>query len=442
MIQKNFHIQRGDDVQTPPKNDVFQTFNMQSKWGALELLVLADGHTSQPDKNELTAFSVQKALAHFRILAKEAKSLEDTLNHTLQKVHEELQDEHKRRPDLDAQSAELAIAVVSGEKVHIAITGSLAAFHIKSGTVDIVAGLKAKAGSFGGDGNFKGELVGPISLARGENLVIASDGVHGGSPSGWQTIRKEELVEALKNEKDLKRAAKRLVSYPLGRNIDEDISVAIIRNPQKEKAGMSPLLLPAILGLGILAFFAYRSLAPAAPEEDSLEVIDSSGPDYSIDPIASSNAAEANASASGATYDLATGEDRLSVLVEETSLYLSPGTTLRVTDEERFLVEVEKLGSWIILMHGDPKELFTIRFGEYRLDLEPPQAGSIGVLSENSVVYFYCFSGNCSIHEPGGPQILAAEFKAVLIGENMMFEPILPGEIADLEQECACSLGR
>src|SRR5690606_34723765 len=105
------------------------------------------------------------------------------------------------------------------------------------------------------------------SLGKGEDIVIASDGIHGGAPSAWRTIRKEELVETLKNERDLKRAAKRLVSYPLGRNVAEDISVVILRqaHADKKKPGW---LLPAAIGLAIVAFFAYRSLSPEAVQDN------------------------------------------------------------------------------------------------------------------------------------------------------------------------------
>lgn len=440
MLKNNFHIQRGDDVQTPPKNDVFQSFNLQSKWGVLEAIILADGDNPHAGHNRLTQLAVRNALAHLRERAKTAGSIEAALEEALQAVHQELRAERLRSEELLDQSADLAIALINGDSVYVAETGRLAIYQVKENSVNPIAGLEEKSGAFGIQADFEPAVKGPISLVKGEDLVIASDGLNGGSAMGWKAIRKEEMLETLKNETDLKRAAKRLVSYPLGRNVEEDVSVAIIRNPQKEKANRSVLLIPAVIGLALLAFFAYQYISSIPPEEDLYTVLDSSGDDYTIAVTQNSNG-ESSALAS-TTYDISTGGDWLSLQIKDSHLSIGPGANVQIEDEERFLADVARTSSWIFLQNAHPQQLLTIKFGEYRLDLQPPQPGSVGVRSNSNETDFYCFAGSCLFLAPSDAQRqpINAGWKAALIDGNYSLEEITPDEIIELEQMCSCSL--
>jgi serine/threonine protein phosphatase PrpC len=432
VLHQAFHIQRGDDVQTPPKNAIFQSFNLQSKWGALEVIVLADGTNPQPGRNRLTQLAVQKTLAELRERTKTARSIETALRETFDAVHQELRTQRLNSEEPEQQTCDLAVSVINGDSFFIAITGSLSAVLVKAGVVEMAAGSKTRTASFGVQPDFEPEIRGPIALAKGDDLVVGGDTMLGSSTSTWKNVRKEELLETLKNEKDLKRAAKRLVSYPLGRNIEEDVSVIIIRNPKKEKAQTSPVMFLVLLGLGGLILLAYLLMSkPKNPELDLHER--SSGPDYTIVQIEKGDTAK--------TYTVSTGKDWLELQINNVRLNTGPENSIHIEDGERFLADIGNLGSWVLLQHVDPQKLFTLKSEELRFDLEPFSPGSIGIRLDDEHIVFYCFSGKCTLLASGQTQPIEAGNKVIVTVDGP--EPavqITETGISEFEHDCDCSI--
>ncbi|MCW5873107.1 MAG: protein phosphatase 2C family protein [Anaerolineales bacterium] len=449
MISKNFHIQRGDDIETLPKNDAFQSFNLQSKWGALEALVLVDGESSGTAKNKFTAVVIQQCLTELRSLAKTSAKVETALEDTLRNVHAHLRNMRALDSSLDAQDVDVAIVAILKDKVAVALSGRLAALRVKAGQVDVLAGGRGAAGVFSRAASFQPEVAGSVSLGKGEDIVIASDGIHGGAPSAWRTIRKEELVETLKNERDLKRAAKRLVSYPLGRNVAEDISVVILRQAQADKK--KPVwLLPAAIGLAIVAFFAYRSLSPqAAPDNGRVTVSEVTGLVFKVDPAQSSHENISGFDQISALYTVSTGSaSSATMLVRSADLMLGPDSKVYFAQIEseaperanQVILDVETQ-SWLLLKDGDGAltEGFVMRNGSNSFELVgASMPGQVVLVSRLGGLEFYCFLGVCSVN--GETLSIGDKASVDSATSNVSTAGITEADKLELEQKCNCSL--
>lgn len=450
MISKNFHIQRGDDVETLPKNDAVQSFNLQSQWGTLEVLVLVDGESSGTAKNKLTPVVIQQCLTELRSLAKTSAKIEAALEDTLRNVHTHLRNMRTLDHSLDAQDVDVAIVAILKDKVSVVLSGRLVALRVKAGQVEVLAGGRGAVGVFSRAANFQPEATGSVSLGRGEDIVVASDGIHGGAPSAWRTIRKEELVETLKNERDLKRAAKRLVSYPLGRNVAEDISVVILRQAQADKKTPG-WFLPAAIVLVILAFFAYRSLSPqAAPDNGRVIVSEVTGLVFKVDPAQLTHENISGFDQVPALYTVSTGSaSSATMLVRSADLVLGPDSKVYFAQIEseapervnQVILDVETQ-SWLLLGHSGLAQSFVMRSGSSSFELYAGMRSQVAFVYRPGALEFYCFLGDCSVALNGETHALPTGNKASADSatSNIRIAGITETDKLELEQECNCSL--
>lgn len=452
MLSKNFHIQRGDGVQTLPQNDVFQSFNLQSKWGLLEVLLLVDGQSEGLEKNKLAALVVQQCLTELRSLLKTADKLEGALEDALRNVHAQVRNQRRLDATLERQSVDIAITVVLKGSVSIALSGRLAVLRIKGEQVDILAEPKG-AGAFGQTADFQPQTLPQLTLKPGEDIVIASDGIHGGSLARWRTIRKEELVETLKNEKDLKNAAKRLVSYPLGRNVEEDISVLILRRESTQMAKSRWLAPTTLAAVALFVYLGYQFLpAPRAADNGRATVNNSTGLVFHIDPDGTHETISGFALIP-ALHGLSTGvNSSASVLVRQVDLYLGPETRLlfrqieseAAGEEHRVILEVDTQ-SWFLLQRDVLPEEFVLHNGEHSFSLPPNLRGQIAIRANQERLEFYCLLGGCLaiVHdqsyslEPGYKLSFSVEAADAGVVDYSMIPTI---DKAQLQQDCNCQL--
>lgn len=450
ILNKSFHIQRGDDVQTAPKNDLVQVFSAQSKSGQIEIIVIADGETGGSGKNQLSQFAVQTILGELKTLVKNNPSLEDCLKQALETTHEKILSKRLNDSEIQNDAVDLLVCILKDNKAFLGNTGKIAAYHVSKGNVEIKTSL-TKPNSFGFDQRFFPEVVGPVALNEGDDLLLASDGFFGKNPIGWSLIKKNEIVDALRNESDLKRAAKRLVSYPLGRNVEEDISVVIIRNAKKERKKTSSLLIPALLGVGLLAFVLYRFVVAPKPAVDlgRAVLISADAPVSRVNPADSSSEELQGTGEFPGGYSIDTqNAQQTELIVERATLLLGPGTELLFRqiqvdtsgEENHIVLEVVNTESWVLLDHAVGKA-FTFYYGEARIQSGETSTGVIGLAIKDTGVALYCFTGVCLLSMEGVDLEMEPGNK-VRLGEDVStVEPITDEELTEFEAYCpSCSI--
>ncbi len=97
-----------------------------------------------------------------------------------------------------------------------------------------------------------------IPLQEGDSILVCSDGLIKDSPSGVPYAKDDEISRILKTQRG-EDAAKMLVSTALGRNADDNVSVAVLQmpNPALKAAAFRKRLIYGALGLvGLIAMLS------------------------------------------------------------------------------------------------------------------------------------------------------------------------------------------
>lgn len=142
-----------------------------------------------------------------------------TLDHTFQNI---IPIQDKMSPEAAAASPRADVlmhALGIGETVPVDI-----GFHVGA---DLTEQEYIKAQARGKKG---------LPLKTGDSILVCSDGLIKDSPTdGTPLIREEEVVQVLTAQEG-NRAARGLVSFALGRDADDNVSVAILQTPDKNRA--------------------------------------------------------------------------------------------------------------------------------------------------------------------------------------------------------------
>lgn len=123
-----------------------------------------------------------------------------------------------------------------------------------------------------------------LPLRPGDSILVCSDGLVKPSPAGPAYVTPDEITRVLGSQEGDK-AARSLVSFALGRNADDNVSVGLIQLPRQGRGGrIFAALLLLLLAAGLAALFLWQTAAgrralsalvvqtPSAPEASAAAV--------------------------------------------------------------------------------------------------------------------------------------------------------------------------
>jgi hypothetical protein len=112
-----------------------------------------------------------------------------------------------------------------------------------------------------------------LPLKPGDSILVCSDGLVKASPGGQPYATPEEITRVLATQEGDK-AARSLVSFALGRDADDNISVGLIQWPAPRRRGVPRSLLLSLLLLAIavpVAFLLWRGYRATTAEVQGLQ---------------------------------------------------------------------------------------------------------------------------------------------------------------------------
>ena len=120
-----------------------------------------------------------------------------------------------------------------------------------------------------------------IPLQTGDTILVCSDGLTKDGPDGKPLIRPEEIWQVV-SAQDGEKAARSLVSFALGRDASDNVSVALLQTPDKRRKAAAtrrdPKVMAAVFGAIALVvivlmgvFFAQRSTTQQTVAEQTRE---------------------------------------------------------------------------------------------------------------------------------------------------------------------------
>ncbi len=101
-----------------------------------------------------------------------------------------------------------------------------------------------------------------LPLRPGDSVLVCSDGLVKTSPAGPPYATPEEIVRVLDTQQG-DRAARSLVSFALGRDADDNVSVGLIQLAGRRGSGRALMAALLLLVVGVAGWFLWRSVAAA-----------------------------------------------------------------------------------------------------------------------------------------------------------------------------------
>ena len=112
-----------------------------------------------------------------------------------------------------------------------------------------------------------------LELQEGDSIIVCSDGLIKESPLGIPYAKDEEIIQVLTTQEGQK-AAQSLVSFALGRDADDNVSVAVLQMPdrsRRRRAARRPLML---IGAGLLALVLTVGLISILLNRNASQVVE------------------------------------------------------------------------------------------------------------------------------------------------------------------------
>ena len=228
--------------------------------GELILAVVADGDNEEPKSPLAADVAVRAVFNHVRRTT--TTNLKDALKHALTEANNAVwgrKSEDELAPE--ARVSLTAVALIN-KQFYVAHIGNNGLYLVRHGK-----DLKKLTNNNGGQTHDFLGLASTIqtpsilteTLEDGDQLVIYTDGF---SFDSQPSKLENELIDAL-SEPTLNGASRRLVSYPMGRNVDDNVSVIVIRASN----GVQEIIqknIPVVIGLGVVMAVVMLALVSAA----------------------------------------------------------------------------------------------------------------------------------------------------------------------------------
>lgn len=360
----------------------------------------------------------------------------------------EIADGRLRKSGNGAQSKVLVAAtavVVWKRRLYIAHVGDTLAIHVSRGTGNQLT--QANSARLGSE-NQPQITTGRLQIRRGDRIVLASDGLMRRNPETDLPYVGQDEIAQHAAELPPNKAARHLISLALGRDVDDNVSVAVLAPRGGAKAKRSFPWVAAAAGALMLVLAAAAALVPSRPSTQPATdygfavLVDggvladqgSGTPELvpSLGTIRSASFLTASTDAKlGLQSTFAGGS-----AVSNANLYLAQSTGLELTSIDprtpaggptasspalgsdltlvsgRLLI-LRESGTWEFRVHGQGFTASLIGAGR----------GAIGVQSASADFTLVCLSGPCRMGVDGAETVLLQSSQTVTGQNGRLGEP-------------------
>ncbi len=308
--------------------------------GELILAVVADGDNENPKSPQAADVAVRAVFNYVRRAT--TTNLKDALTHALMEANSAvLRQKSEDELSPEAQVSLTAVALIN-KHLYVAHIGNNGLYLVRRGK-----DLKRLTNNNGGQTHdFLGlspTIPNPSilteTLGDGDQLVLYTDGF---SFQSQPSKLENEILEAL-SEPTVNGASRRLVSYPMGRNVDDNMSVIVIRASN----GVTEIIqknMPVVIGLAVVSivalvilsaalflFFSGRPTQPPTASYDDLGKVVVESPSFRVNGSDASNFAQVRA---GTKIQSLSDAAYFNLPNKFGSVYLEPQTDILITQLE------------------------------------------------------------------------------------------------------------
>ncbi|MBI4771726.1 MAG: SpoIIE family protein phosphatase, partial [Chloroflexi bacterium] len=255
-----------------PQEDALQALALRTDGGlSLTLAVIADGEGRQGAR-ALADLAVQTVVSTVQHSA--GNSVARLLQSAVEAANAAVVTEKGRNPALAEAYAGLTVAAIHRGRLFLAHAGHTSAYLVRNRqAIRLTEGQVAPRGkpveaaglshSIQPDLHIRApnhnQTASGFPLRAGDHVILCSDGLTGnGSGQEWRYLTRQEMVVATE-EKGALEVARRLATFPMSRNVDDNVSVIVLRVPARRipKAliaglgGVTLVVLLTVLGIRI-----------------------------------------------------------------------------------------------------------------------------------------------------------------------------------------------
>lgn len=430
LLAIGYDQQPGATRKNAPQEDALQALRVRTSGGLdLSLAVIADGEGGQGARRAAD-LAVNTAIDAIR--RSRGSDIPSILEAAFDRANAVVLDDKSRDPGMGEAYAALTVAAVHQGRLYLAYVGNAPAFLVRGGekqpaqlTVDqgmrgrlrealgLTANIRPDTRvQLPGDGGFDTSM----SLQSGDHVILCTDGLIGNGQSGkWQFVTPTEMKEAVE-EKTVQGAAQRLVTFPMSRNVDDNVSVVVLRVPRRQVsrplvAGLvvTALALPLLVGVLVTGKAPY--LAPTAtpyPDRGRAVVQTFTGTAWTVQPD-SATVEHPSGTAPVALknrHGFRTGSGTAKLVFRGAEVYLGKSSELwfeqleseNPSESEHVILRLET-GQVLIRYPGEQRNTFDVIVNEgVTAKLRPGNAGAMGVIwLDDKTAIVDCLAGACEV---------------------------------------------
>lgn len=451
--------QRGAQRKNAPQEDViYQNPALKTRGGlSLAVGIIADGEgdSGAREAADLAAKTVVQTIS---------RTTNNSINHILERAveaaNQALISDTVRDSTIPRPFVALCVAVIHQNQLFLANVGHTVAYFIHKKKSYLVTTKQTSC--LGLANQVDAEIIKPFPLLPGDHVILCSDGLVGDiKQDGRKLINSDEMVGAVE-EKNVDKAAQRLVTFPMSRNVDDNVSVIVFRVPggikalAKQNKTLTMLGGFAFLSVMVLVCFGLSRLGTvlrgSSPTPTSfpdsgmaiLEYVDI--PVVIFRPLDDESETISGNARIPAGYTIRTASGTARLLVLGTRVYLDKETEIILTQlestdpEQQNVVIITLISGRILIMKEKGTHHQLIVKTPKELSIESPMntTSSLGVIIQSEQTLIDCIKGPCYLETLEEQTEIKPGERVILINDSQKREQLSEEMIKRWENICRC----
>lgn len=450
-----------------PQADALECLEIATAGGGnIQLVAIADGEGPE-NRFDLAKVTLRRIIDHIR--ASTTKNIQELLKDSILSAHNALLNDKKASALPQECFVGVTVVAIQGNKLFLAHFGHTRAYLIRrqkvtqltedhmlmGGVYCNAVGLEHSANPmtvFKNPEESRGEKINSLTLKTGDNIILCTDGVFG---NNQEKILTSEEIRSSCEEPTARHIARRLISIPMSKNSDDNMSVIAIRIMQR--MGLQRIVLYAGITVGVILLaiaILYLPKNHNKIDEETLAIVDTGVAfmESSTEPVERLRPGEDRGElVEGfqqfpAQYGLRTLKGNAEVLITGIHIYIGPNTTLffsQIDPQEEnviapviltlhggeFIVQTEQEDRSINIQTADEKKSAT---------LGSNIPGTIGIRM-GEYITIDCLEGSCFFQYEETKTPIPVMQRLIITPNNApSFETITQVALSSWQKLCSC----